>query len=91
MGKWWEKSVKGTIKGWNHRQLIVTSNPPRADVFVNDVYQGKTPLRLEFKAHVKDMLKGFAVSVRKEGYLPVTRKVSFRAGRVTFKLIRKRK
>ena len=89
MGKWWEQNVAETIKGWNERQLVITSHPPRADVFVNDVYQGKTPLRLSFKAHVRDMFKGFTVSVRKERYLPLTRAVSFRAGRVAFRLIKK--
>lgn len=89
MGKWWEQNVAETIKGWNERQLVITSHPLRADVFVNDVYQGKTPLRLSFKAHVRDMFKGFTVSVRKEGYLPLTRAVSFRAGRVAFRLIKK--
>ena len=67
MGKWWERNVENPIKGFKDRQLIVTSNPPQADVFIDDVYQGKTPLRLKFKAGMKDIFKGFTVSVQKKG------------------------
>ena len=83
MGKWWERNVENPIKGFKNRQLIVTSNPPQADVFIDDIYQGKTPL--------KDIFKGFTVSVQKKGYLPVRRTVSFRAERVTFSLIKKKR
>lgn len=91
MGKWWERNVENPIKGFKNRQLIVTSNPPQADVFIDDIYQGKTPLRLKFKTGMKDIFKGFTVSVQKKGYLPVRRTVSFRAERVTFSLVKKKR
>ena len=91
MGKWWERNVENPVKGLKDRQLVVTSNPPQADVFIDDVYQGKTPLRLKFKVGMKDIFKGFTVSVQKKGYLPVRRTVSFRTDRVTFSLIKKGK
>lgn len=91
MGKWWERNVENPIKGFKDRQLIVVSNPPQADVFINDIYQGKTPLRLKFKVGMKDVFKGFTVSVQKKGYLPVRRTVSYRTERVTFSLIKKKR
>ena len=91
VGKWWERNVENPIKGFKDRQLIVTSNPPQAEVFINDVYQGKTPLRLKFKVGMTDVFKGFTVSVQKKGYLPVRRTISYRIERVTFSLIKKKK
>lgn len=91
MGKWWERNVENPVKGFKNRQLIVTSNPPQADVFINDVFQGKTPLRLKFKVGITDVFKGFTVSVQKKGYLPVRRTISYRAERVTFSLIKKKR
>ncbi|MYA97673.1 MAG: PEGA domain-containing protein [Nitrospinae bacterium] len=91
MGKWWERNIENPVKGFKDRQLIVTSNPPQADVFINDVYQGKTPLRLKFKVGMTDVFKGFTVSVQKKGYLPVRRTISYRTERVTFALIKKKK
>ena len=90
MGKWWERNVENPVKGYKDRQLIVTSNPPQADVFINDVFQGKTTLRLKFKVGMKDVFKGFTVSVQKKGYLPVRRTISYRTERVTFSLIKKK-
>lgn len=91
MGKWWERNVENPVKGFKDRQLIITSNPPQADVFINDVFQGKTPLRLKFKVGMKDVFKGFTVSVQKKGYLPVRRTISYRTERVTFSLIKKKR
>ena len=91
MGKWWERNIENPVKGFKDRQLIVTSNPPQAEVFINDVYQGKTPLRLKFKAGMSDVFKGFTVSVQKKGYLPVRRTISYRTERVTFSLIKKKR
>ena len=91
MGKWWERNVENPVKGFKDRQLIITSNPPQADVFINDVFQGKTPLRLKFKVGITDVFKGFTVSVQKKGYLPVRRTISYRAERVTFSLIKKKR
>lgn len=91
IGKWWESNIENPVKGFKDRQLFVTSNPPQADVFIDDVYQGKTPLRLKFKVSMKDVFKGFTVSVQKKGYLPVRRTISFRTERVTFSLIKKKR
>ena len=91
MGKWWERNIENPVKGFKDRQLIITSNPPQADVFINDVYQGKTPLRLKFKVGMQDVFKGFTVSVQKKGYLPVRRTISYRTERVTFSLIKKKR
>ena len=91
MGKWWERNVKDSLKGLQERQLVVTSHPPQAEVFIDDVYQGKTPLRLKFKVLARDIFKGFTVSVQKKGYLPARRTISFRAERVTFRLIKKKR
>lgn len=91
MGKWWERSIENPVKGFKDRQLIITSNPPQADVFINDVFQGKTPLRLKFKVGITDVFKGFTVSVQKKGYLPVRRTISYRTERVTFSLIKKKR
>ena len=91
MGKWWERNVNAPVKGFKDRQLIITSSPPQADVFIDDVYQGRTPLRLNFKVEMKDIFKGFTVSVQKKGYLPVRRTISFRTERVTFSLIKKQR
>ncbi len=91
VGKWWERNVEKPVKGFKDRQLTVISNPPQADVFINDVYQGKTPLRLKFKVGMGDVFKGFTVLVQRKGYLPVRRTVSYRTERVTFSLIKKKK
>lgn len=88
--KWWERNVKNPVTGFHDRRLTVTSHPPQADVFINDVYQGKTPLRLKFQVSMRDILKGFVVSVQKKGYLPVSRPISFRVDRVTFRLVKRK-
>lgn len=90
VGKWWERNVENPVKGFKDRQLIITSNPPQADVFINDVFQGKTPLRLKFKVGMRDVFKGFTVSIQKKGYLPVRRTLSYRTERVTFSLVKKK-
>ncbi|MFY9261404.1 MAG: PEGA domain-containing protein [Gallionella sp.] len=54
--------------------LLVNTNPPRAKVYLDGVYFGMSPLRLEMAPGVH------AISVKLEGYKMVTEKVSVRKG-----------
>lgn len=54
--------------------LLVNSNPARAKVYLDGVYFGLSPLRLEMEPGVH------AISVKLEGYKMVTEKVSVRKG-----------
>ena len=88
---WWDKNVVERVKSVTTGRLTVTSDPPGADVFVDDVFQGKTPLTLTYKFGVKDMINGFVVVVQKRGYLPVRREVSAGTENLTFRLTRMRR
>ncbi|MEE9240004.1 MAG: PEGA domain-containing protein [bacterium] len=85
---WWEKTVVKPVKGFTDRRLTITSDPPGANIFVDNVFQGKTPITLNYKVNVRDLLKGFVVVVQKDGYLPVRREVTLQTKSVTFRLIR---
>ena len=54
--------------------LLVNTNPQRAKVYLDGVYYGMSPLRLEMEPGVR------AISVKLEGYKMVTEKVSVRKG-----------
>lgn len=54
--------------------LLVNTNPQRAKVYLDGVYYGMSPLRLEMEPGVH------AISVKLEGYKMVTEKVSVRKG-----------
>jgi len=54
--------------------LLVNTNPQRAKVYLDGVYYGLSPLRLEMEPGVH------AISVKLEGYKMVTEKVSVRKG-----------
>lgn len=54
--------------------LLVNTNPPRAKVYLDGVYYGMSPLRLEMEPGVR------AISVKLEGYKMVTEKISVRKG-----------
>jgi len=54
--------------------LLVNTNPSRAKVYLDGVYYGLSPLRLEMDPGVH------AISVKLEGYRMVTEKVSVRKG-----------
>ena len=86
---WWEKTITRPVKRFVEGRLTVTSDPPGAEVFVNDVFQGKTPLTLTYKIKVGDKVKGLEVLVQREGYLPLRRTVSPQTKKVTFRLIRR--
>ena len=54
--------------------LLVNTSPSRAKVYLDGVYYGLSPLRLEMEPAVH------AISVKLEGYKMVTEKVSVRKG-----------
>ena len=54
--------------------LLVNTNPSRARVYLDGVYYGLSPLRLELEAGIH------AISVKESGYKMVTEKVSVRRG-----------
>ncbi len=54
--------------------LLVNTNPARAKVYLNNVYYGLSPLRLEMEPGVH------AIIVKMEGYRTVSEKVSVRKG-----------
>lgn len=54
--------------------LLVNTNPHRAKVYLDGVYYGMSPLRLEMEPGVH------AISVKLEGYKMVTEKISVRKG-----------
>ncbi len=61
-----------------HQGLFsVTTTPPRAKVYVDDIYYGSTPLKLEFDQGI--VLFRFKL----EGYKTVSEKVSIRRGETT--------
>ena len=88
---WWDKTVVKPVKGLTSRRLTITSNPPGANVFVDNVFQGKTPVTLNYKVGIRDLFKGFVIVVQKDGFLPVRREVSLDSKSVTFRLIRSRR
>lgn len=57
--------------------FVVQTVPPRARVYVGDVYQGMTPLRLELPAGVA------MIGLKLGGYRSVTEKVAIRTGETT--------
>ncbi|HET7832549.1 MAG TPA: PEGA domain-containing protein [Gallionella sp.] len=57
--------------------LVVNSTPSRASVYLDGVYFGMTPLRSEMKPSVHKL------TVKLEGYKPVTEKISIRKGENT--------
>lgn len=60
-----------------HGLLLITSTPPRAKIYINDVYYGLTPLRLELAAGVHSVR---AVAAARKA---TTEKVSVRKGETT--------
>jgi hypothetical protein len=57
--------------------LLVSSVPPRAKIYIDDVYYGLTPLRLELAAGVHNIRAGLTA------YRTTAEKVSVRKGEVT--------
>lgn len=86
---WWDKNVVKKVKNVTSGRLTVATDPPGADVFVNDVFQGKSPVTLNYKYGIKDMWNGFVIVVQKDGYLPVRREASYKTESAFFRLIKK--
>ena len=87
---WFEKNVGEKVKNLNKGRLTVTSNPPGADVYINDVFQGKSPVTLKFTYNLQDFTRGLQVTVQKGGYIPMRRVISVQETRVTFRMLRRR-
>lgn len=88
---WWNKNVVEPAKTVADRRLTIISDPPGADVFIDDVFQGKTPLTLNYKVGLRDLFKPFVIVIQKEGYLPVRREATYQTKSATFRLIRSRR
>lgn len=87
---WWQKNVSKRVENIVTRRLLIITDPPDADVYVNNVLQGKTPLTLTFRLNVTDVMKGFVIVVQKDGFLPLRREVDYNAETVNLRLIRTR-
>jgi hypothetical protein len=87
---WFDKNVGEKVKKFNKGRLTVTSNPPGADVYVNDVFQGKSPVTLNFTYKLLDFTRGLQVTVQKKGYTPMRRVISVQETKVAFRMIRRR-
>ena len=85
---WWEKNVTDRVKGVVKRRLTIVSDPPGADVYVNDVYQGKSPVTLIYRITIQDVTSGLSVLLRRRGYLPMRRQVTTGMDRLSFRLVR---
>jgi|SRR6056297_940418 len=64
-----------TLFGPDEHPLDLSSNPQGAEVIVNGVKRGTTPLELELKAD-----KSYTIEFKKEGYQKVTRVVNTKVG-----------
>lgn len=62
------------LPGCLQRTLTITSNPPGAVVWVNDVEVGTTPLDIDFTYY-----GGYDVRLRRDGYEPILEKRRIRA------------
>lgn len=55
------------LTGCLHRRIFVTSDPPGATVYLNDVEVGRTPVEVDFT-----YFGVYDVRLRKPGYEPIT-------------------
>jgi hypothetical protein len=58
-------------------RLVITSEPPRAKVYIGDIYYGLTPLEVEIEPGV------LTIILRSKGYRTVRERVSVRPEDVT--------
>lgn len=58
-------------------RIVVTSDPPRAKVYINEVYYGLTPLQLDVEPGI------YELSIKQKGFKNGKEKVSVRAGQFT--------
>ncbi len=59
-------TLAGALPGCLSRTMVITSNPPGATVFLNDVEVGRTPVEVEFEWYGV-----YDVRLRLEGYEPL--------------------
>ncbi len=78
----------GKVSNLRSRRLTIVTDPAGALVFVNGVYQGKTPISLEFRLGLADIYKGLDVRVEKKGYVAITRHIDYDTKRLFIKLLR---
>lgn len=67
-----EKSRQGE-KG----RLVITTEPPRAKLYIEDIYYGLTPIEIEIEPGI------LTITLRRKGYEPVGERVSVRPGALT--------
>ncbi|MCP3676773.1 MAG: PEGA domain-containing protein [Deltaproteobacteria bacterium] len=58
-------------------RIVITSEPPRAKIYIGDIYYGLTPIEIEIKPGI------LTVTLRQRGYQSVKEKVSVRSGDIT--------
>lgn len=58
-------------------KLTVATDPTRAEIYIEDVYYGLTPLTVDMKPGV------YGVTARKKGFIDARKKVSVREGQTT--------
>lgn len=58
--------LASTLTGCLHRRIFVTSDPPGATVYLNDVEIGRTPVEVDFT-----YFGVYDVRLRKPGYEPI--------------------
>ncbi len=58
-------------------RIVVTTDPPRSKVYINDVYYGLTPLQLDFEPGI------YELTVKQKGFKSGKEKVSVRQGQFT--------
>ena len=70
VNSWWlgimTMAVIAVLSGCVNREMVITSDPPGADVWVNEQWHGTTPYRLPFKHYGV-----FSVRLEKDGYYPM--------------------
>ena len=64
-----------TLFGLKSHSLSFTSNPDKAEVFINGERKGTTPVKLEL-----DPKKTYSIEYRKDGYNPITKVVKGKIG-----------
>jgi hypothetical protein len=61
----WALLVVASVVGCVERKLLIRSDPPGADVYIDEVYRGETPLDIPFTFY-----RARLVELRKDGFEP---------------------
>jgi hypothetical protein len=64
-----------TIFRGEHRQLSIESEPKAAQVYINGIYYGRTPLRIELRPN-----QSYTIEFKKEGYETEVRRIKNEIG-----------